>query len=60
MEPSNNCPHNWKIPEAPGPGLPSIGVCDTCGEEKEFQNGDPWQWKKWKRMPTSHKIGLIG
>jgi|TARA_B100001146_G_scaffold173349_1_gene154358 hypothetical protein len=33
---SNICQHYWVIQPATGPL--SKGVCETCGESKEFQN----------------------
>ena len=38
------CPHHWVIETANGPS--SKGVCQICGEDREFQNSietEPWR-----------------
>ena len=43
MEPSPQCRHHWVIQPADGPVSP--GVCQLCGEVREFKNyveAGPW------------------
>ncbi len=41
------CCHYWIIEPADGPT--SKGMCQFCGEEKEFDNCGPDLWSRWAR-----------
>ena len=47
---TGKCCHYW-IVECPD-GPTSRGVCQICGEEKEFDNYGPDSWSQWDRDMT--------
>ena len=59
---STRCPHHWIIETANGPS--SKGVCQICGEDREFKNSieaEPWgqilarQRQNWKAGSEEEK-----
>ena len=58
------CPHHWVIESAAGPVSP--GICQTCGEVREFENsvaGPTWRdadlLKGYRADSSERMAGLV-
>jgi hypothetical protein len=52
-----NCSHYWIIESPKGPT--SRGVCQFCGEERDFDSYGPDSPSRWER-DLSNYVGLLG